>query len=223
MDYHLPMTITTSSPQGRIITENLTKEYPRVPIMYTVVSPEKFRNPARAHDFFVDNKEIIIENEIRVRIFEFYDSFLPEIRRAYVYSPIYETIHVWLLDNKKNSFYPKYKSAKAEIKNIFSRLNQNGGIEATIRDVKPYIELITDEINSLDEKDKKQKSAKTDLLCASAEIYYGLEIFDVSAGYAEQTLRLGDSRGNKILKKISDYKADLAKHHLQSKHFTTEE
>ncbi len=223
MDYHIPITITAVSPQGRTETDNFTKDVPREPIVFTIVAPEKFKNPIHAHNFILDNKEIIIEREIRNRIFELYDSFIPTINNSYVYMPEGDFIHVWLLDNKKNSFYPKYKYAKEEIRNIFSRLNYDGGLSEVIRDIKPYIDLIIEEVNSLNESDKKQKSAKTDLLCALAEIYYGLEIFDVSAGYAEKTIALGDSRGNKILKKISHYKDDLAKHHIQSKHFTIEE
>ena len=223
MDYHIPINITATSPQGRLMTDNFTRDIPRVPVVYTIVVPEKFRSPAHAHDFMVDNKEIIVEGEIRHRIFELYESFIPVINQSYVYTPIQETAHIWLLDSKKSSFYPKYKYAKEEIKNIFSRLDCNGGLAEAIRDIKPYIDLIIEEAESLNENDKKQKSAKTDLLCALAEIYYALEIFDVSSSYAEKTIALGDSRGNKILKKISSYKDDLAKHHIQSKHFPTGE
>jgi hypothetical protein len=192
-------------------------------VRYTVVIPDKFRRVEAARDFIRDNKEIIVENEIRNRVFEIFRNAFSDINRNYVYTPGAETIHAWLLDSKKNNtFYPKYKAAKEDIKRIFSRVSVNSGLPEAIRDMKKHIDLINEEIESLDEKDKKQKSAKTDLLCALAEIYFGLEIFDVSTEYAQKALALGDSRGNKIINKISDYKADLEKHHIISKHFQIE-
>jgi hypothetical protein len=223
MDYHIPLSVTVASPQGAFTIENLTNEIPKRPVRYTVVIPDKFRRVEAARDFIRDNKEIIVENEIRNRVFEIFRNAFSDINRNYVYTPGVETIHAWLLDSKKNNtFYPKYKAAKEDIKRIFSRVSVNSGLPEAIRDMKKHIDLINEEIESLDEKDKKQKSAKTDLLCALAEIYFGLEIFDVSTEYAQKALALGDSRGNKIINKISDYKADLEKHHIISKHFQIE-
>ncbi len=219
MDYHIPIAITASSPQGAITIENVTDKIPHEPIIYTFVVSERFRSPRHAHDFFLDNKEIFVESEIRNRIFECYDLAIPAINRDYVYTKGTEVIHTWLLDSKKSEFYSKYKLSKEEIRNIFLRVNEIGGLEVAIRDLKPYIELLIKESEAMNVSDKKQKAAKADIYCGLSDIYYGLEIFDVSKEYAKKVLELGDSRGSKLLKKIDSYNADLQKHHINSKHF----
>ncbi len=220
MDYTIPIHITVETPQNKSeYTNALNASILEKPTIYTYISEKGFRTIDDANDFFVDNKDIIIEEEINKRIYDFYAETQKSINNDYVYYPKDENIHVWLLDNKKNEFYKDYKKSKENIKTIFHNLNATGGQEDVIKEIKPYIELIKEEINSLNEKEKKQRSAKINLLYGLSEIYYALEIFDVSEDYAKQVSSFDDSRGDKQMKAIENYKKELKKHHINSKHF----
>jgi len=219
IDYLLPIDVEINSPQGYCnYTNNSRNSYDK-PLIYHWVGDRGFYDPRDAHEYYLDNKQFILSGLTNAILDTCYKNSQSLINHRYVYGRDRETAAVWLLDSKKSQYYNKYKLAKEQIKSCFGQLSAEEGIEETTQCLKDWIHFIQDCEQAMSVTEKKQKSAKLDLLCGLANIYLALEIFDVAEDYANKVNDLGDKRGVKIIKNINNYKNELAKHHLTSKHF----
>jgi hypothetical protein len=86
--------------------------------------------------------------------------------------------------------------------------------------LQPWIEHFKEIEKSLSATNKKQKKAKADMVYNLAQLYYALEIFDVSREYLNRLINEFDSStGRRLLRNLNNIDQEMKKHHLQSRHF----
>ncbi|MCQ2250676.1 MAG: hypothetical protein MJZ66_06165 [Bacteroidales bacterium] len=199
---------------------NYDSELRRPPVKTLVISDRRFRSPRDCHNFLRDNRDVFVERILSDEVYALTDQIQADIKQAFHYYPAQTDIKICLFDSKKSPYYAKHQQAKAEIKRIIGGITLDGDLKQTIKDMQPWIEHFKEIEASLSTADKKQKSAKADMVYNLAMIYYALEIFDVSRQYCMRLFNeFGENSGKRMLRSLNDEEAEMKRHHLVSRHF----
>lgn len=181
---------------------------------------KRFANPRDCHEFVRNNNELFLEQIIMGEISALYGSIHAEFERQFYYRPSTDNIKLAFFDNKKNPYYDDHKQACMKIRNIIENFPIDGDMSKLVKDMQPWIEYFKGLEAEMNASDKKQRDAKMDMVFNLANIYFALEIFDVSRQYAKELQEVyGNNYGKRMQKWIDDIEHDLNKHHLQSRHF----
>lgn len=180
----------------------------------------KFHSPRECHEYMRDNRDVFLEKIMMTELLAVTDQIQERITKCFRYGRGEDQIKICLFDNKKSEYYDKHHNGKQELKNIFAQMPLEGPLTNTIKKMQPWIEHFKEVEKSLSSSDKKQKAAKADMVYSLAQIYLGLEIFDVSREYATRLQNeFGDNAGKRIIREIDQIEQLLKKHHMQSRHF----
>jgi hypothetical protein len=181
---------------------------------------KSFRSPRDCHDFVRENKEVFVEKIVRTELYNTIEEINEKLVPEYVYYPTTDHIKIAFFNSKKSPYYAKHQSARTEIKNIINSIPLDGSLAPTIRQLQPWIEHFKEIEKSLSATNKKQKKAKADMVYNLAQLYYALEIFDVSREYLNRLINEFDSStGRRLLRNLNNIDQEMKKHHLQSRHF----
>lgn len=181
---------------------------------------KRFINPRDCHDFVRENKEVFIEKIIRTELYNTIEEINQKLVPAFVYYPTTDQIKLAFFNSKKSPYYAKHQSARNEIRNIITSMPLDGSLAPTIRRMQPWIEHFKEIEKSLSSTNKKQKQAKADMVYNLAQIYYALEIFDVSRDYFNRLINeFDDSSGKRMLRALERTESEMKRHNLQTRHF----
>ncbi len=190
------------------------------PPINTFRMDKSFRSPRDCHDFVRENKEVFIEKIIRTELYSTIERINKNLVPAYVYTPTTDQIKIAFFSSKKSPYYAKHQSGRNEVREIINSMPLSGSLAPTIRKMQPWIEHFKEIEKSLSSTNKKQKSAKADMVYNLAMIYYALEIFDVSREYANRLINEFDqTNGKRILRNIDGMEAEMKRHNVLTRHF----
>ncbi len=221
IDYSIRLTSSLSvDGEYRYQFDNYDTELRRAPVLTFVIADRRFSSHHECHEFLKENRDAFVEQILRDEIFSLTDKMQEDIDNAFRYHSTQSDIKICLFDSKKSQYYAKHQQAKAEIKRIIGGIKLDGDLSQTIKDMQPWINHFKEIEESLSTADKKQKNAKADMVYNLAQIYYALEIFDVSRQYCMRLFNeFGDNAGKRMLRHVNDVEAEMKRHHLISRHF----
>ncbi len=198
---------------------NINPETHRPPLA-TFRMDRRFKSRHECHEFVRNNNEVFLENIIMTELLVFSEPIQNAYRNCFYYTYTTDNVKIALFDSKKNQYYAKHQQASREIRNIIENIPITGGIQQAVKNLQPWVEHFKEVEASLSSADKKQKAAKADMVFNLANIYFALEIFDVSREYATRLYEeFGDNYGKRMIKWIDNVEAGLSKHHLLSRRF----
>ncbi len=219
IDYSMVIEYVLETNETRKTFTNVDVFTHRPPIN-TFKMDKSFRSPRDCHDFVRENKEVFVEKIVRTELYNTIEEINEKLVPEYVYYPTTDHIKIAFFNSKKSPYYAKHQSARTEIKNIINSIPLDGSLAPTIRQLQPWIEHFKEIEKSLSATNKKQKKAKADMVYNLAQLYYALEIFDVSREYLNRLINEFDSStGRRLLRNLNNIDQEMKKHHLQSRHF----
>lgn len=221
MDYTLPIEIQLSSKENKVAFNTQEYDLHGTPIKLQYVCDKKFPTPEKAVSYIKSNKELIDENIIHAEVAKAIKLANDEALKLYAFQKISERVDIYHLDSKKSEFFDQQENDYKDLISFFK-------LSTTEQPISPApIKLIINNykkiIEQLDDADKKQKSAKIDLIITVANLYYVVEEFGECEAWAHKLMEeYNEKEGKNIIEKLNIVRNDIARFGVQSRHFTVQ-
>lgn len=179
-----------------------------------------YPEPFLAENFVRDNREFYERQAVTTQV----ESLTNEINRymfeKYLYGFRDENIRVYFFDSPKNEHYQTHQKAKTELAQIFKFLSETQDVITARKKADVWIQHFQTVYSSLDANNKKQSTAKMQMLWNLAVLNYALDYLDVARQYADDLkAQFPDSEADKIIKQIITTKQVLKDHELSTRFF----
>lgn len=221
MDYTLPIEIQLSSREDKVAISTQEYDFHGVPIKLEYVCDKKFPTPEKAVSYIKSNKELIDESIIHTEVAKAIKIVNNQALKLYAFQKISERVDIYHLDSKKSEFFDQQENDYKDLMSFFK-------LSTTEQPISPApIKLIINNykkiIEQLDDADKKQKSAKIDLIITVANLYYVIEEFSECEAWAHKLIEeYNEKEGKSIIENLNKVRDNLARFGVQSRHFTVQ-